>query len=51
VISFDFDEWEIRGDLVLEVNVEIEMPYEVNLDLVHRGLVDVSLPYYPCNLS
>jgi hypothetical protein len=51
VISFDFDELEIRSDLVLEVNGEIEMPYEVNLDLVHRGLVDVSLPYYPYNLS
>jgi hypothetical protein len=51
VISFDFDELEIKGDLVLEVNVEIERPYEVNLDLVHRGLADVSLPYYPYNLS
>jgi hypothetical protein len=47
VASFDFDELEIKDELILEVNVEIEMPYEVNLDLVHRGLVDVSLPYYP----
>jgi hypothetical protein len=51
VISFDFDELEIRDDLVLEVTVEIEMPYGINLDLVHRGLADVSLPYYPYNLS
>jgi len=47
VVSFDFDELEIKDELILEAILEIEMPYEVCLDLIHRGLVNVSLPYYP----
>jgi hypothetical protein len=46
-ISFDFDALEIMDGLSLEVNVEIGMPCEVYWDLNHRGLVNVSLPYYP----
>jgi hypothetical protein len=47
VASFDFDELEIKDELILEAILEIEMPYEVCLDLIHRGLANVSLPYYP----
>jgi hypothetical protein len=47
VVSFDFDELEIKDELILEAILEIEMPYEVCLDSIHRGLVNVSLPYYP----
>jgi hypothetical protein len=50
-ISFDFDELEIKDDLILEVILEIGTPCVVCLGLIHKGLVDVSLPYYPYKLS
>jgi len=47
VVSFDFDELVIMDELIPEVILEIEMPCEEYLDLIHKGLVNVSLPYYP----
>jgi hypothetical protein len=48
VVSFDYDLQEITDDLVLEVVLEIEMPCAEYLDLIHKGPVNASLPYYPC---
>jgi hypothetical protein len=37
----------IVDELIREVVLEIEMPCVGYLDLIHKGLANVSLPYYP----